>query len=215
MTMAAITAEELVWFTRNVLVDRETGCHLWRGKKGHYTRLRFRGGTFSAHHLAYASAFGWPDDGLNILHNCDAKGCVNPWHLRPGTLAENRADQYRRWRPFPTGDLGRAIYGLRAHHTIPDLAAITNLSVETLCREFRICPVPPALPWVFDGPVTITHVVDWLQPSLVFDDLAMGETILEAADVGGLPVGAVLALLQGRARVRKPYEVPTPEPLDS
>jgi predicted XRE-type DNA-binding protein len=52
-----------------------------------------------AHRLSWELANGRPiPDGLYVLHACDNPPCVNPAHLRVGTLAENVADRVERNR---------------------------------------------------------------------------------------------------------------------
>jgi len=57
-------------------------------------------GTAKAHRVAYNLYKGPIPNGLAILHECDNPACVNPAHLRAGTLAENMQDCVKRKRNF-------------------------------------------------------------------------------------------------------------------
>jgi hypothetical protein len=43
-------------------------------------------------------------NGLHILHSCDTPSCVNPAHLRAGTVKENMADREARGRRDVRGE---------------------------------------------------------------------------------------------------------------
>jgi hypothetical protein len=80
-------------------------CWLWTGT--FYTQ--FGGNTYgqiwlkdrrvSAHRASYVLHVGPIPDGLDILHSCDVKACVNPAHLRPGTHQENIAEAFAKLPP--------------------------------------------------------------------------------------------------------------------
>lgn len=84
----------------------ESGCWIWTGK------LRDRGGATGepygvttklgrevyAHRFAYMAFHGPIPDGLNVIHSCDVRCCVNPAHLRLGTQKENIQDASRKGR---------------------------------------------------------------------------------------------------------------------
>ena len=86
------------WDSADVRFDRqvertEGGCWLWRG----YTRKGY--GYFNvdkrstrAHRYAYERFVGPIAAGLVVMHTCDVPNCVNPAHLRLGTVADNMHD---------------------------------------------------------------------------------------------------------------------------
>lgn len=49
-----------------------------------------------AHRAAYEKHYGPIPDGLWVLHKCDNKKCVNPLHLKLGTIRDNTDDALER-----------------------------------------------------------------------------------------------------------------------
>lgn len=78
------------------------GCWEWTGTIHHtgYGLLQYDGETRGAHVWALIVATGRDprDDGLQALHSCDNRRCVNPAHLRAGTHQENMDDKVARNR---------------------------------------------------------------------------------------------------------------------
>ena len=81
------------------------GCWLWTGAKkklgygviGLGSRIE---GIAQAHRVSYELNIGRIPYGLSILHSCDNPSCVNPKHLRAGTLSDNMQDCVSRKRNF-------------------------------------------------------------------------------------------------------------------
>lgn len=92
----------------------------------------FRGVTWSAHRLCYA----WHNDGIpagmNILHSCDNRGCVNAAHLRAGTQRENVMDAVIRGR----WTCQKGVDSVRAKLTEADVRFIRQSS-ESSCELGR------------------------------------------------------------------------------
>lgn len=83
--------------------DPNSGCWLWTGaaKELGYgvIGLGHRGdGTAKAHRVAYQLYKGDIPQNMNVLHSCDLPCCVNPAHLRLGTLSDNSQDCVSRGR---------------------------------------------------------------------------------------------------------------------
>ena len=91
------------FWARVTLTADDSRCWVWRGAKDNrgYGRINVRG-TLLAHRYAWLLVKGRTADGL-LLHSCDNPSCVNPNHLREGTMQDNVDDAYSRNR-MPVGE---------------------------------------------------------------------------------------------------------------
>jgi DNA-binding transcriptional regulator YiaG len=84
--------------------EPNTGCWLWLGslknKNGYgQIMLRNRRGKPQYAHRVSFEAFKCESAGTQfVLHSCDQPYCVNPDHLRLGSVRDNAADMMRRGR---------------------------------------------------------------------------------------------------------------------
>jgi hypothetical protein len=86
-------------------IRKTDGCWWWKAGR--------TGGGYGVFYPTYnrqvgAHRFSWMlhnkqniPEGLEILHSCDNRPCVNPLHLRLGTAADNRKDMLERGRDNP------------------------------------------------------------------------------------------------------------------
>lgn len=67
------------------------GCWLWLGARtpSGYGNVYDGVRTAKAHRVAYMLTFGPIPADRELDHVCHRRDCVNPWHLRPVTHAEN------------------------------------------------------------------------------------------------------------------------------
>jgi hypothetical protein len=76
-------------------IDGSTTCWEWVGHKDRfgYGVMKIRSKPKLAHRMIfeYFKSINIPD-GMCVLHSCDHPWCVNPYHLRLGTHAENMKD---------------------------------------------------------------------------------------------------------------------------
>jgi len=91
-----LTPEELFWMK----VEKSAGCWLWTGalQRDGYAHFTAGGKTISSHRHAYELLVGPIPEGMDLLHSCDVRHCVNPAHLSTGTHQDNMKDKLARGR---------------------------------------------------------------------------------------------------------------------
>jgi|SaaInlLV_10m_DNA_3_1039740.scaffolds.fasta_scaffold19136_2 hypothetical protein len=85
--------------------DEKTGCWLWVGSKykNGYGWLKVFGKSVSTHRYSYEIHNGYIPKGMEVMHSCDVRNCINPDHLSLGTHAENMRQASERGR-MPCGE---------------------------------------------------------------------------------------------------------------
>lgn len=77
-----------------------SGCWIWTGSfytqsgRPTYGQFWLGGQRTSAHRASYLLHVGPVPDGLDVMHSCDIKACVNPAHLSAGTRRQNLLDGF-------------------------------------------------------------------------------------------------------------------------
>lgn len=90
-------AERLL--ARSVLIPI-CGCRLWEGylnPRTGYGEIHVGGKVESTHRAAFQAFVGDPA-GKHVLHRCDVRSCINPYHLFLGSNADNIADSVAKGR---------------------------------------------------------------------------------------------------------------------
>jgi hypothetical protein len=90
-------------------VDKN-GCWIWQSSKhkNGYGWLKVFGKVVSAHRYSYQLHKGDIPEGLEIMHSCDVRCCINPDHLRAGTHQENMAQVFAK-NGFNKANKGNAL----------------------------------------------------------------------------------------------------------
>jgi hypothetical protein len=126
-------------------VEKTDGCWLWKGRKngGYGSFTLSPGNNWLAHRLSYYLFAADIPAGLNVLHRCDVRACVNPSHLFVGTHKDNTQDAIAKGR-LAVGErngLAKAteqtVRGIRAEYTgargdLARLARKHNLAGRTI-----------------------------------------------------------------------------------
>jgi len=75
-------------------VNKTDGCWLWTGglNKDGYGTFSFYGPIIAVHRIVWMLVKSEIPKGLNVLHKCDIRNCLNPDHLYLGTQKDNRRD---------------------------------------------------------------------------------------------------------------------------
>jgi len=75
-------------------------CWIWQGgvNTSGYGIMRAGGRSEGAHRVSWEIHFGPIPDGLQCLHRCDVRNCVNPYHLFLGTHQDNMDDMVSKGR---------------------------------------------------------------------------------------------------------------------
>lgn len=99
--MAALgSPEQICAFFQHVDRDPETLCWNWTGYIGSwgYGRVTIDNVLHKAHRAAFLMFCGEIPEGSVVRHECDNPACVNPSHLRLGTVSDNNQDRAKRDR---------------------------------------------------------------------------------------------------------------------
>ena len=95
----SITPDQMFWL--KVVKAEGDQCWDWLGalQRDGYAHFTARGRkTISAHRYAYEQLVGPIPEGMDLLHSCDNRKCVNPSHTRPGTHLDNMIEMGLRRR---------------------------------------------------------------------------------------------------------------------
>lgn len=86
-------------FWDKIAVTSETECWLWLGAKTgrkpgqEYGSFRIGTKVKKPHRIMYELFYGEIPGSLCVLHECDNPLCVNPSHLKTGTIQDNNLDR--------------------------------------------------------------------------------------------------------------------------
>ena len=99
---------------------------------------------FLAHRVSWEIAHGKSiPDGLSVLHSCDTPPCVNPAHLRVGTLRDNNGDRGKRQRGKEHRQRGQAndnakLTEEQVRRIVLELQRLPRRSQAAIARDFGI-----------------------------------------------------------------------------
>lgn len=87
----------------NSIPEPNSGCWIFTGYVdvlGYGIIAETKHKRIKAHRASYAAFKCEIPEGLDIMHICDMRCCINPDHLSPGTHKENMADMARKGRAY-------------------------------------------------------------------------------------------------------------------
>jgi hypothetical protein len=121
------------------------GCWEWHGGRlpGGYGRISAggdKGRMLLAHRVSWQLHNGLIPEGMDVLHRCDNRPCVNPAHLFLGTGADNMADKVSKGRQYkPRGETNaQAKLDVSKVGDIRTLYASGRYSQAELGRQFGV-----------------------------------------------------------------------------
>lgn len=86
-------------FWNKVIVGKNNECWNWIGSLvGGYGHFRCGRKVKKAHRLSYEEHIGPIPDGFLVMHMCDNPACINPSHLKLGTVFDNNCDRDNKGR---------------------------------------------------------------------------------------------------------------------
>lgn len=140
-------------------------CWRWTAglsnKHGGYGRVALRRGKkqyqLGAHIISYVLAGNELPDGLNVLHDCDRRDCVNPAHLTHGSHAKNTADMVIKGRQHSKAIYSKLNIEARVKFRLAELATAKGLSLTRL-KEISGLP-PGAIQHIWYNRVTSVNLV--------------------------------------------------------
>lgn len=134
--------------------EKTDGCWIWKGHIGTrgYGRIGIKR---LAHRDAYQYAYGRIPIGMQVLHMCDNRKCVNPGHLFLGSIADNMRDKVGKNRQAKGSTIGSSVlneemvYEIRRKRlngkTYKELMAETGVTfqmIRMICKNKQWKHVP-------------------------------------------------------------------------
>lgn len=142
-------------------VQKSEGCWHWLGhrvsKRQAYGCTIVDGKKHFAHRIALFIATGVWHNYLCVLHSCDNKKCVNPAHLRWGTVEENFKDALDRCPRFAMKDEVTPFKRGGANHSRAKLTDEDVAHIKSMLRERTIWQKDIAAKFGVD-PATISNI---------------------------------------------------------
>ncbi len=135
------TPERQEEFWRNVEPITESGCWIWTagvfGKKG-YGAFKVSGQSRRTHRISWTLLRGGIPKGLDVLHKCDVRCCVNPNHLFLGTQMDNMQDMISKGRKVASPGTRNGQVKL-TEQQVQEIIADTSMSQSKLAVKYGVC----------------------------------------------------------------------------
>jgi hypothetical protein len=128
-------------FEEYVSVEPMTGCWLWLGHtlQTGYGSCWFMGKFHNAHRIAWILYRGKIPYGINVLHTCDTRSCVNPHHLFLGTQSDNMKDCVRKGRNGCSGYRGALLPQTKLSEEQVYKIRLDVRSQREIAKDYGVC----------------------------------------------------------------------------
>lgn len=118
-----------------IMLHMNTPCWVWTGttnrKVRGYGTLKIKDRHTYVHRFSYVIHKGPIGKNLQVLHECDNSLCVNPNHLKLGTIADNARERSKR---------GPGIKGWKQMYALSKptktLSDLSRLDIETILERY-------------------------------------------------------------------------------
>lgn len=123
------------------VVIADNGCHLFMGCRNHcgYGRINKDGKNVFVHREMFKKHNPGVDVTGVIMHTCDTPNCINPEHLKHGSVADNVADMVEKGRRVTVKGSNQP--DAKLHESmIPDIRKrlATNESCTTIAKDYGV-----------------------------------------------------------------------------
>jgi hypothetical protein len=127
-------------FMRFVEVAPFGECWIWMGSRraDGYGQMALRNRPVLAHRFAYAHFAGDVPAGMNVLHRCDCRECVNPAHLFLGSHKDNAHDCIAKGRARKARGEAAGKAKLRADQVLQIRAMANTTPISEIARTFAV-----------------------------------------------------------------------------
>jgi hypothetical protein len=122
-------------------VNKTEGCWEWNAVclKGGYGKFSIKYDTRLAHRVSFEIHHKRKImTGMNLLHSCDNRKCVNPHHLREGTHQENIKDKVEKGRQCKGESNGQSKLKNEQVVEIRTKYATKNYTQRQLAEEYNV-----------------------------------------------------------------------------
>jgi hypothetical protein len=104
-----------------------------------YGQFYYNGKLIGAHRFIYKCINGIIPDKICICHKCDNPGCVNPYHLWPGTKIDNNKDMFNKGRNVKGEMKGNTkLTGEQVKQILIDIYNNVYSNIREICIGYNI-----------------------------------------------------------------------------